>query len=163
MDFRNYDIVSEMVKDTYKKARINQTLEFNTRIREDYDNRNKTLMTIIQAIDIMNGFIDKSDPDIELPNIQHLFQSAEAARYDEQPEWFQLTCLLHDLGKIMYLFGNDETGTSMDEQWGIVGDTFIVGCRIPDTIVFPEFNNLNIDHNQYNKFGIYERNCGLEN
>ena len=163
MNYRNYEKVNSMVRETYKKARINQTLEFNKKIREEYENRNKIQITIIEAIDIMNKFIDHSDPDIELPNVQHLFQSAEAARYDEQPEWFQLTCLIHDLGKIMYLFGDDKTGTSIDEQWAIVGDTFIVGCKIPDTIVFSEFNNLNSDHNQYNKFGIYHKNCGLEN
>ena len=35
----------------------------------------------------------------------------------------------------MYLFGDDETGTSIKEQWAVVGDTFILGCKIPDTIV----------------------------
>ena len=33
-------------------------------------------------------------------------------------------------------------------QWGIVGDTYITGCAIPETVVFPEFNGLNEDmHN----------------
>ena len=99
---------------------------------------------------------------MDLPNIQHLFQSAEAARKDNLPEWLQLTCLIHDLGKIMYLFGNHETGTSMEQQWAIVGDTFVLGCRIPDTMVFPEFNKLNIDHNKYNELGVYHKHCGLD-
>ena len=163
MKYRNYNNVNDMVKDTYKKARMNQTLNFNRTIRDEYENRNKILINITEALEKLNNFIDKSDPDIELPNIQHLFQSAEAARMDEQPEWFQLTCFIHDLGKIMYLFGSDDTGTSIEEQWAIVGDTFIVGCKIPNTIIFPEFNNLNSDHKQYDKFGIYQKNCGLDN
>lgn len=162
MEYRNYENVNDSVKETYKKARINQTLKFNEYIRDEYDNRNKSLIKINDALDLLNKFIDKSDPDIELPNIQHLFQSAEAARKDNQPEWFQLTCFIHDLGKIMYVFGNDDTGTSIDEQWAIVGDTFITGCKIPDTIVFPEFNELNPDHNIYDKYGIYKENCGLD-
>ena len=56
----------------------------------------------------------------------------------------------------MYLFGEDKDGTSEKEQWALVGDTFITGCEIPDTIIFPEFNVLNKDHLQYNKLGVYK-------
>jgi len=163
MEYRNYENVNSAVKETYRKARINQTLEFNKNIRREYENRNKILIDIIDALNKLNNFIDKSDPDIELPNIQHLFQSAEASRNDNQPEWFQLICLLHDLGKIMYMFGSDSTGTSIKEQWAIVGDTFIVGCKIPNTIVYSEYNSLNSDHNKYDEMGIYTKNCGLDN
>jgi inositol oxygenase len=31
--------------------------------------------------------------------------------------------LIHDLGKLMYLHGSDEDGTSAGAQWGMVGDT----------------------------------------
>ena len=47
----------------------------------------------------------------------------------------------------------------------IVGDTFIVGCKIPDSVVYPEFNQENPDmiNPQYNtKNGIYEEGCGLD-
>ena len=53
--------------------------------------------------------------------------------------------LYHDIGKIMFLKGCDEDGTSIKTQWGIVGDTFIVGCRLPDSLVYSEFNYLNAD------------------
>ena len=56
--------------------------------------------------------------------------------------WLQLVGLIHDLGKIIYLWGNDKEGTSI-KTMSSVGDTFIVGCRIPDGIVFP-FNKLNV-------------------
>ena len=35
--------------------------------------------------------------------------------------------------------------TGKNKQWAMVGDTFIVGCKIPDTILFPEFNKNNQD------------------
>ena len=58
-------------------------------------------------------------------------QTAEAIRRDGHPRWFILTGLIHDLGKILCLFG--------EPQWAVVGDTFPVGCRYSDKIVFPEF------------------------
>ena len=65
----------------------------------------------------------------------------------------------------MYLKGNDEDGTGLNEQWGIAGDTFVVGCKIPNECVYPDFNNLNQDMNNYRynqKYGIYQPNCGLD-
>ncbi len=106
--FRNYNDISLNIRNTYKKARQYQNLEFYYKMKNEYDNRNKQLITIWDAIHLLDKFVDQSDPDIELPNIQHLFQSVEAARNNDQPEWLQFTCLIHDLGKIMYLYGNDE-------------------------------------------------------
>ena len=121
-------------------------------------------MSISEVLLKLDNFIDISDPDITLPNSIHAYQTAEAIRKDKYPDWFQLTGLIHDLGKIMYLKGCDDDGTSIKEQWGIVGDTFIVGCKIPDCIVYPEFNMDNLDYNNYNtELGIYKEKCGLFN
>lgn len=95
----------------------------------------------------LNNLIDVSDPDLDLPNVQHLIQSAEAIRAEGRPDWMQLAGLIHDLGKIMFLWGSDEDGTSQAEQWGMVGDVFVVGCKLPDSCVCPEFNALNPDMN----------------
>jgi inositol oxygenase len=160
--FRNYKDIEQKIKETYKMSRKYQNIEFYDLMLSQYNTREKKKMNIWDAFDLLNNFIDNSDPDMELPNIYHLFQSAEAARKDNAEDWFQLTCLLHDLGKIMYIFGNDDTGTSVKQQWAIVGDTFILGCQIPDTIVFPEYNILNKDHQKYDNYGIYSRHCGLE-
>ena len=70
--------------------------------------------------------IDDSDPDIELPQIEHILQTAEAIRKDGHPRWFILTGLIHDLGKILCLFG--------EEQWAVVGDTFPLGCKFSEKI-----------------------------
>ena len=159
--FRIFDKTKKNIRENYKLARKNQCIDFYQKITNEYQNRKKVKINIWDAIDKLSNFIDVSDPDINLPNSMHLFQSAESARKEGEPEWMQLVCLIHDLGKVMYLFGDDDTGTSIKKQWAIVGDTFILGCQIPDTIVYPEFNELNKDHNENDKLGIYNENCGL--
>ncbi len=164
--FRNYEApdVSAAVKDHYRKMRMNQTYDYVKRMRKKYLSYDKP-MDLWEAMGYLNSLIDVSDPDLDLPNVQHLIQSAEAIRADHRPDWMQLTGLIHDLGKIMYLWGSDEDGTSQAEQWGMVGDIFIVGCAIPDTCVYSEFNTLNPDmHNAAyaTTTGIYESGCGLD-
>jgi len=113
--------------------------------------------------------VDSSDPDSDMPNMEHMLQTAEGIRAAGHPDWFQLVGLLHDLGKIQYLWGAKEDGqqgTADGDQWSLGGDTWIVGCRIPDTVVFPEFNQLNQDMQNpaYNtEYGIYQPHCGLHN
>ena len=162
--FRDYSI-DENVKALYKKLRTNQTLDYVHYAHKKYCNFSKNIK-IWDALNALNEYIDVSDPDINLPNIHHLFQTAEAIRKDGHPDWFQLVGLIHDLGKILYLKGNDNDGTTIKEQWGIVGDTFIVGCKIPESVVYPEFNHFNKDtlNPLYNsKLGIYKEGCGLDN
>ena len=164
-EFRNYDNVKEQVKLTYKKGREKQTLSFVNKMHKKYLNFENKL-SFNEIFKNLETFIDISDPDINLPNYYHGIQTAEKIREDGLPEWLQLIGLIHDIGKIIYLKGCDEDGTSIKEQWGIVGDTFIVGCKIPDKIVYPEFNILNPDMNNpiYNtKLGIYKEYCGLNN
>jgi inositol oxygenase len=165
MDFRNYtDITKQAIKINYANARKNQTVDYVKRMHTKYltFRRKLKVKTVLQKLE---DFVDISDPDTSLPNYYHAIQTAEAIRKDGYPEWFQLVGLIHDIGKIMYTRGCDEDGTSLDQQWGIVGDTFITGCKIPDTIVYPEFNKDNPDftHRVYkNKYGIYTPNCGLD-
>jgi len=115
--------------------------------------------TIKEVIDMLDELIDDSDPDIDLPNSIHDFQTAERIREKHPDEdWFHLTGLLHDLGKMLALKG--------EEQWSVVGDTFPVGCAFSDKCVMPKFFQENPDskHEVYStKYGIYEANCGLDN
>jgi len=159
-DFRNYDNVEERIRDTYRKARENQHLDYHLRMCNKYLKFDQK-MNVRDVFDNLANFVDISDPDITLPNYYHGLQTAEAIKKDNHPDWFQLVGLIHDIGKIMFLWGSDEDGTSLKEQWGIVGDTFILGCKIPDTIVFPEFNKLN-QHLESSEKGIYEQGCGLD-
>ena len=165
-NFRKYDdSISNAIRITYKKARMNQTFEYVNKMKNKYLKFNRKL-TFNEIFKHLEKFVDISDPDITLPNYYHGVQTAEGIRKDGHPDWLQLIGLIHDIGKIIYLWGCDEDGTSLKEQWGIVGDTFIVGCKITNKIVYPEFNMLNPDmkNPKYNtKLGIYQQNCGLDN
>jgi inositol oxygenase len=117
----------------------------------------KRRLGIWEAMEYLNTLIDDSDPDTDLSQIEHLLQTAEAIRADGHPRWFILTGLIHDLGKVLCLYG--------EPQWAVVGDTFPVGCAFSNRIVFSEFFDANPDRNnaQYSsKLGIYEQNCGLD-
>ena len=165
--FRNYDQleVNAAVREHYRKMRQNQTFKYVQKMHRKYLTFDKP-MHFWDAMVHLNSLIDVSDPDLDLPNVQHLIQSAEALRSDDRPDWMQLVGLIHDLGKVMFLWGSDEDGTSQAEQWGMVGDVFVVGCALPGTCVYPEFNSLNPDmkDDRYNtSIGIYAEGCGIDN
>lgn len=57
--------------------------------------------TIREALIKLNELVDESDPDTDMPNIVHAFQTAEQIRRDfPSLDWFHLTGLIHDLGKV---------------------------------------------------------------
>jgi inositol oxygenase len=157
MEFRNYDLATDSVRECYMYMRKYQTLDFVKRVSAKY-NKLDSLQTVQQMFRQLDVFIDKSDPDINLPNIVHLYQTAEAIRNDGHPEWMQLVGLIHDLGKCIYLRGCEEDGTTISTQWGIVGDTFVVGEPLPDCLVYPEFNTLH-----QSTEALYQPGCGLGN
>jgi len=164
--FRNYgEGVQCNVQRHYRNMRIHQTVDYVKCQSAKHFNFSHPML-IWDAMEALNSLIDSSDPDLDLPNIQHLFQSAEAMRVEGRPDWMMVTALLHDLGKNLYLWGSEEEGTGQHNQFGLVGDTFVVGCRIPKGVLFPEFNELNPDmHDErYNTdLGMYSPHCGLEN
>lgn len=166
MTFRNYD-KNDIVKEQYKKMRSNQTFYYANKMKTHNLKRLKYSgfqMNVLDAINKLNEFVDASDPDTNIPNMYHFYQTAEKIRTDGLPEWFQLVGLIHDLGKMMFLFGNDDDGTTDKTQWGIVGDTYILGCSLRNKHVYPEFDNLCNDmyNEHYNtNLGIYSLNCGL--
>lgn len=129
--------------------RTHQTLEFVERLNAKYSFQTpRAVMTIREAFAALEGYVDSSDPDVSLPNLVHMFQTAEGIREDGHPDWMQLVGLIHDMGKLMYLWGTAEdgqVGTAAGPQFGLGGDTWVVGCRIPDCTVLPELNKLNPD------------------
>ena len=101
--------------------------------------------------------VDDSDPDTNLSQLEHLLQTAEAIRSAGHPRWFVAVGLVHDLGKILCLWG--------EAQWAVVGDTFPVGCRYSERVVYPEFFAANPDARDprlQTECGIYEQGCGLD-
>jgi inositol oxygenase len=158
-EFRNYVDSErvETVKEFYRLNHTYQTYDFVCKKEAEFLLFNKKEMSIWEAVEFLNTLVDDSDPDTDLDQTQHLLQTSEAIRADGHPDWFVLTGLLHDLGKVLCLFG--------EPQWAVVGDTFPVGCAYSDKIVYPEFFKVNPDYtnNKFNsKFGIYSEHCGLD-
>jgi len=171
-EFRNYKDSDRqsIVELHYKRMRMYQTVDFVDRMYKKWHNFDHGQMTIAEAFVKLGDYVDSSDPDADFPNLEHNLQTAEGIRKAGHPEWFQLVGLLHDMGKIMFLWGDEKDGQhghSREPQWALGGDTWVVGAPIPDSCVFPEFNRLNGDHkvDAYNKspHGIYAKGCGLEN
>jgi len=158
-EYRNYEEPArDTVKEFYRLNHQYQSYDFVLQKEKEYLKFDKKEMTLWEAVEFLNTLIDDSDPDIDLDQTQHLLQTSEAIRADGHPDWFVLTGFLHDLGKVLCLFG--------EPQWAVVGDTFPVGCKFSEKIVYPEFFNANPDINdeRYNtKYGVYEPNCGLKN
>jgi inositol oxygenase len=157
-EFRNYQAeANPTVTEFYRQNHAYQTLEFVLSKKAEYCGLRRDKKSIWEMAEYLNTLVDDSDPDTDLTQIEHLLQTAEAIRKDGQPRWFVLAGFVHDLGKVLCLYG--------EPQWAVVGDTFPVGCAYSDQIVFPEFLAANPDGEvpEYQtKYGIYEPNCGLD-
>jgi len=169
--FRNYSNSDAQIRveKHYRSMRSNQTMAFLKKMEEKYYRFDKCEMTVWEAFDKLDTYVDASDPDSDNPNLFHMLQTAEAIRKCGYPDWMQLTGLLHDLGKIMFLWGTEEDGqmaTAKGPQWALGGDTWVLGAAMPNEgIVFPEFNQLNPDMSNpmYNtKYGIYNEGIGFK-
>jgi inositol oxygenase len=156
-EFRNYENPQrDTVREFYRLNHQYQTYDFVQGKRKEFLSFSRRKLPVWGAMEFLNTLVDDSDPDIELDQLQHLLQTSEAIRADGHPDWFVLTGFIHDMGKVLCLFG--------EPQWAVVGDTFPVGCQYSDKIVYPEFFKLNPDYHDphYNtKYGVYEPNCGL--
>ena len=157
---------------TYLDMHKNQDYKFVTNIIEKHERRLSgniknansehniyNLLYIDEVLLWMDDFVDPSDPDLELPNSVHAYQTAERIRYKyPNNEELQVCGLIHDLGKILFALG--------EPAWAVVGDTYVVGCKFPESIVFYDTMRENPDFNNplYNTdLGVYEKNCGLQN
>jgi inositol oxygenase len=158
-EFRNYRAdANPTVTEFYRLNHANQTLDFVLKKKAEFTPLTRGKKSVWEMADYLNTLVDDSDPDTDVSQIEHLLQTSEAIRKDGQPRWFVLTGLMHDLGKVLCLYG--------EPQWAVVGDTFPAGCAYSDQIVFPEFFAANPDSKapEYQtKYGIYSPNCGLDN
>jgi len=162
--FRNYENSErqQKVQQFYLEQHTNQTYDYVLKTRQKYLKLDMAKMSVWECLEYMDGFVDNSDPDTENSQLQHALQTAEAirAKYpDKEYEWFHLTGLIHDLGKILAFKGGEP-------QWGVVGDSFPVGCQFSDKCVFYDYfkDNPDYKHPVYStQLGIYKANCGLSN
>lgn len=156
--FRDYQAESrECVKEFYRLNHCNQTLAFVQAKKAEYLPLRHRDMSVWAAMELLAHIVDDSDPDIDLPQMDHAFQTAERLRAAGEPRWLVLTGLIHDLGKVLRVFG--------EPQWAVVGDTFPVGCRFAEAIVYHPFFDANPDtgvHAYQSRDGIYAPGCGLD-
>jgi len=156
-DFRAYEPAPERVHTFYRLNHTHQTRAFVQAKKQQYLGLDHRRMGIWPALEYLNTLVDDSDPDTELTQIEHCLQTAEAIRRDGHPDWFQLAGLVHDLGKVLCLWG--------EPQWAVVGDTFPTGCAYSPKIVLSEYFKDNPDSGDLRyqtKLGVYEENCGLD-
>ena len=157
-EFRKYDPKANPgVAEFYRLNHARQTVEFVLEKKKQYLALQKGKKSIWEAAEFLNQLVDDSDPDTDVSQIEHLMQTSEAIRQDGHPRWMVLTGFLHDLGKVLCLYG--------EPQWAVVGDTFPVGCAWSDQIVYHEYFAANPDSKvpEYQTLcGIYEPNCGLD-
>jgi inositol oxygenase len=157
-EFRNYEADARpTVREFYRLNHHHQTYDFVQAKRKEFLSLNRREMSVWQALEYLNTLVDDSDPDTDLSQLDHLLQTAEQIRQDGHPRWFILAGLIHDLGKILCLYG--------EPQWAVVGDTFPVGCSWSDKIVFHQFFSDNADSGNaryQTRLGVYEQGCGLD-
>jgi inositol oxygenase len=156
--FRNYEADARpTVREFYRLNHRHQTYGFGQEKRKEFLNLNRRKMGVWEAMEFLNNLVDDSDPDTDLSQLDHLLQTAEQIRHDGKPDWFILTGLIHDLGKILCLYG--------EPQWAVVGDTFPTGCAWSERIVFHGFFADNPDSGiprYQTRLGVYEEKCGLD-
>jgi inositol oxygenase len=156
-EFRNYETTARpSVREFYRLNHRHQSYDFVQSKKREFLSLSRRRMSVWEAMEFLNTLVDDSDPDTDLSQLEHLLQTAEQIRQDGHPRWFILTGLIHDLGKILCLFG--------EPQWAVVGDTFPVGCAWSDKIVFHEFFEENPDvrvPRYQTRTGAYEEGCGL--
>ena len=157
-EFRNYKSdANPTVTEFYRQNHSHQTLDFVLAKKKEFGGLTREKKSIWEMAEFLNTLVDESDPDTDLTQIEHLLQTSEAIRRDGHPRWFVLAGFVHDLGKVLCLWG--------EPQWAVVGDTFPVGCAWSDQIVFPEFFAANPDSEvpgYQTPCGIYEAHCGLD-
>ena len=157
--FRNYEALDEnsTVTQFYKAQHEQVTLDYVLDAKKRFYSFNHAKHTIMDLFAASDQIVDESDPDLHLSQLHHAIQTAERARkLYPQPEydWFWFTAFIHDLGKILTLFG--------EPQWGVVGDSFPVGCAFDKTNVFHNYFAKNPDNGKYDAIGIYSEHCGFD-
>ena len=90
--FRNYGADTRApVHELYRLNHRNQTLDFVRAQKRKYLTLDRRRMTVWDALELVEALVDDSDPDIDLGQIEHALQTAEAIRADGHPRWFVVT------------------------------------------------------------------------
>jgi inositol oxygenase len=156
-DFRDFAAAPAHVREFYRENHRGQTLDFVLGRKEAFLPLRRERMGVWRAIERLSEIVDQSDPDIDLSQLDHSLQTAESLRAALAPPWLVLAGFVHDLGKVLCLFG--------EPQWAVVGDTFPVGCAFAPDVVHADLFAANpdaADPRLATAAGIYAPGCGLD-
>ncbi|KAI6219831.1 Inositol oxygenase [Aphelenchoides fujianensis] len=163
--FRHYaeepleDPIQQRVRNHYYMQHRFQTVEVVEQKRAEWLTFSRARLGILECLDLLDEFVDHSDPDLDDANRIHAYQTAERMRaaFPDQPH-MHLAGLIHDMGKLMSVWG--------EQQHFVTGDTYPVGCRPAESIVYglKSFEgNPDLHDSRYNtRLGMYQEGCGLE-
>jgi inositol oxygenase len=155
--YRDFADAAPGVRAFYAENHARQTLGFVRAQKRQYLPLRRRRMGVFAAIEALAEIVDQSDPDLGLSQLDHALQTAEALRADGADRALVLAGFVHDLGKVLCLFG--------EPQWAVVGDTFPVGCAFSERVVFPELFAANpdaADPRYVTPLGVYAPHCGLD-
>lgn len=147
----------------YTTMHTKQTIEFVLEQRANWLQLDKGEYTILEMIDILS---DRSDAHGDMLGSIRGFQTAERIRQEwPDHDWFHLVGLLHGIGQVLACPAF--AGKHTLDQWAVVGDKFVVGCKPSDDCAFgfSSFqNNPDLLNPIYGtEYGIYEPYCGISN
>ena len=79
-EFRNYtdSKFQDRVERTYREMHINQSVEYVQKMKEKYFKLSLGFMDVYDVFKLLENVHDESDPDNDLPQIEHAYQTAEA-------------------------------------------------------------------------------------
>eukprot|EP01044_Picomonas_judraskeda_P021074 COSAG03_NODE_4865_length_1410_cov_1.552250_3_plen_100_part_00 len=60
--------------------RTNHTVEFARRMHDKFSKFEQGEMEMWEAFEALGDYVDSADPDVEFPNVEHNFQTAEGIR-----------------------------------------------------------------------------------
>jgi len=159
---RNYHVLDSdnPVVNFYRNNHRYQTLSKAHELQKKYSVCTGPELSVEEALILLDGVKDASDPDTKFAQSQHAYQTAERIRalHPEDKE-LQLVGLVHDMGKILQAVYHEP-------DYFVVGDTFPLGCKFSDANVFAEFfvDNPDLRNPLYQTdLGIYRERCGFEN
>lgn len=156
--FRNY-VNNIPIQDFYRKQHTQLT--YNKAFENNYMfiNSVKKRYSINELLDICDQIVDPSDPDMNMSQTIHSYQTAIGAMKTGYNDELITLCLIHDLGKCVNKL------CDIDMTF-LVGDTYPLGCPFEkDSIILSDTftQNTDNDHSFFqNEYGIYSKNCGFD-
>lgn len=146
---RDFDAADPVVRQNYALKHRNATLSQTRRLIQKWLPPKHTTMTVEAVLEALKSVTDESDPDVCGANYRHAFETAEALRREHpDDEAMHVVGILHDLGKVMAFYG--------EEQHFVVGDTYPIGCEVSRSVPLAECA-------RPTETSIYAPGCGLDN